>query len=69
MLIFPPGLGQGQEEIICLQVSLLLDDKKQYLNLMAKAPRHSKILELDEVTVLDHTLSSLKRQMLCEICP
>ena len=68
-LIFPTGLGQGQEEIICLQVSLFLDDKEQYLNLMEKAPRHSEILELDEVTVLDHTLSSLKRQMMCEICP
>lgn len=36
VLIFPTGLGQGQEEVICLQVSLLLDDKEQYLNLMER---------------------------------
>ena len=60
MRILSVEVGQGKEEVTCLQVHLL-DDKEQYLNLMEKVPRHSVNLELDEVTVLDHMVSSLKR--------
>lgn len=60
MQILSVGVGQGKEEAPCLQVNLL-GDKEQYMNSMEKVPRHSVILELDEVTVLGHMVSSLKR--------